>query len=306
IDPKRVNGRFEVHINGGRVPTGLEAVSWAKKVELLGAGEIVLTSMDCDGTKDGYDLEITKAVSEAVTIPVVASGGGGRPAELDVNKFFRALVKLEGSDLHLKVGKPPCVRVRNELKPLNHPSVERREMAEYLVPMMNDRNRRIFDDEGGADFSHVCEVDGVKWRFRVNLLQQNGCMGLVARRISNKIPDFKGLYLPPAIEQLCFYDQGMVLLAGVTGSGKSTTIASMLDFINHRERVHILTLEDPIEFIFTEDKALINQREIGFDVKDFKIGMKHAVREDPDIMLVGEMRDEETFMTAIHAAETGH
>jgi len=141
--------------------------------------------------------------------------------ELEVNKFFRALVKLEGSDLHLKVGKPPCVRVRNELKPLNHPPVERREMAEYLVPMMNDRNRRIFDDEGGADFSHVCDVDGVKWRFRVNLLQQNGCMGLVARRISNKIPDFKGLFLPPSIEQLCFYDQGMVLLAGVTGSARA-------------------------------------------------------------------------------------
>jgi twitching motility protein PilT len=226
--------------------------------------------------------------------------------DLEVNKFFRALVKLEGSDLHMKVGKPPCVRVRNELKPLNHPPIERREMAEYLVPMMNDRNRRIFDDEGGADFSHTCEVEGTRWRFRVNLLQQNGCLGLVARRISNKIPNFEGLYLPAAIEGLCHYDQGMVLLAGVTGSGKSTTIASMLDYINKRERVHILTLEDPIEFIFTEDKALINQREIGFDVKDFKIGMKHAVREDPDIMLVGEMRDEETFMTAIHAAETGH
>jgi twitching motility protein PilT len=226
--------------------------------------------------------------------------------DIEVNKFFRALVKLEGSDLHLKVGKPPCVRVRNELRPLNSPPLERREMAEYLIPMMNDRSRRIFDDEGGADFSHSCEVDGVTWRFRVNLLQQNGCMGMVARRISNKIPDFKGLFLPESIESLCHYDQGMVLLAGVTGSGKSTTIASMLDYINKRERVHILTLEDPIEFIFTEDKALINQREVGFDVKDFKIGMKHAVREDPDIMLVGEMRDEETFMTAIHAAETGH
>jgi twitching motility protein PilT len=105
---------------------------------------------------------------------------------------------------------------------------------------------------------------------------------------------------------LCDFDQGMVLLAGVTGSGKSTTIASMLDYINHREAVHILTLEDPIEFVFTEDKALINQREVGIDVQDFGIGMKHAVREDPDIILVGEMRDEETFMTAIHAAETGH
>ncbi|XRN68762.1 type IV pilus twitching motility protein PilT [Anatilimnocola sp. NA78] len=226
--------------------------------------------------------------------------------DLEVDKFFRALVKFEGSDLHMKVGRPPMIRVRNELRPLNHPNIERIEMAKLLVPMMNDRNRRIYDDEGGADFSHSCDVDGVRWRFRVNLLQQNGCMGMVARRISNKIPNFEGLYLPPSIESLCFYDQGMVLLAGVTGSGKSTTIASMLDFINRRERVHILTLEDPIEFIFSEDKALINQREVGFDVKDFKIGMKHAVREDPDIMLVGEMRDEETFMTAIHAAETGH
>jgi twitching motility protein PilT len=112
--------------------------------------------------------------------------------------------------------------------------------------------------------------------------------------------------LPPCMEKLCLHDQGMVLLAGVTGSGKSTTIASMLNYINQRERVHILTLEDPIEFVYTEDKALINQREIGMDVKDFKIAMKHAVREDPDVMLVGEMRDEETFMTAIHAAETGH
>ena len=137
-------------------------------------------------------------------------------------------------------------------------------------------------------------------------MQQLGHIGLVARRVNNWIPDFEGLYLPPSIEKLCKYDQGMVLLAGVTGSGKSTTIASMLNWINHRYRKHILTLEDPIEFVFTEDKCLINQREIGLDVKDFEIGMKHAVREDPDVMLVGEMRDEETFMTAIHAAETGH
>jgi twitching motility protein PilT len=140
----------------------------------------------------------------------------------------------------------------------------------------------------------------------VNLLQQLGHVGLVARRVNSWIPDFEGLHLPPSIESLCTYDQGMVLLAGVTGSGKSTTIASMLNWINKRQRKHILTLEDPIEFVFTEDKCLINQREIGLDVVDFEIGMKHAVREDPDVMLVGEMRDKETFMTAIHAAETGH
>jgi len=226
--------------------------------------------------------------------------------ELEVDKLFRALVKLEGSDLHMKVGRPPMVRVRNELRPLNRPPIDDEEMTRLLVPMMNERNRRIFEEEGGADFAHTCDVDGVVWRFRVNLLKQLGHMGLVARRVNNKIPDFKGLFLPESIERLCNFDQGMILLAGVTGSGKSTTIASMLNFINQRERVHILTLEDPIEFVFTEDKALINQREIGMDVKDFQIGMKHAVREDPDIMLVGEMRDEETFMTAIHAAETGH
>ena len=230
----------------------------------------------------------------------------GEKQDLEVDKYFRALVKLEGSDLHMKVGKPPMVRIRNELRPLSRGPVERAEMVKLLVPMMNDRSRRIFEEDGGADFAHTCEVDGVVWRFRVNLLTQNQMMGMVARRVNNKIPDFKGLYLPPSIEGLCHWDQGMVLLAGVTGSGKSTTIASMLDYINQRERVHILTLEDPIEFVFTEQLALINQREVGFDVKDFSIGMKHAVREDPDIMLVGEMRDEETFMTAIHAAETGH
>ena len=140
----------------------------------------------------------------------------------------------------------------------------------------------------------------------MNVLQQMGHVGLVARRVNNWIPDFEALYLPPVLDELCKFDQGMILLAGVTGSGKSTTIASMLDWINHHYRKHILTLEDPIEFTFTEDKCLINQREIGMDVKDFVIGMKHAVREDPDVMLVGEMRDRETFETAIQAAETGH
>lgn len=226
--------------------------------------------------------------------------------ERDVNKLFRALVKLEGSDLHLKVGRPPMVRVRGKLLPLNRPAIEIDEMVRLLFPMMDERNRRIFEEDGGADFAYTVDVDGTTWRFRVNLLQQLGKVGLVARRVNNWIPDFAGLNLPPVMENLCKFDQGMVLLAGVTGSGKSTTIASMLNWINGRYRKHILTLEDPIEFVYSEDKCLINQREIGMDVKDFGIGMKHAVREDPDIILVGEMRDQETFMTAIHAAETGH
>src|SRR6187200_978732 len=226
--------------------------------------------------------------------------------DLEIDKLFRACVKLKASDLHLKVDKPPMVRVDGTLRPMNREPITDEEMVRMCFPLMNERNRKIFEKDGGADFAHTLNVDGTIWRFRVNLLQQLGHVGLVARRVNSHVPDFRGLYLPPAIEKLCHFDQGMVLLAGVTGSGKSTTIASMLNLINHQYRKHILTLEDPIEFIFTEDKCLINQREVGLDVIDFGIGMKHAVREDPDVMLVGEMRDKETFMTAIHAAETGH
>jgi twitching motility protein PilT len=226
--------------------------------------------------------------------------------ELEVDKLFRAAVKTEASDLHLKVGSPPIVRVKGDLRPLNRPAIDVEEMVRLLIPMLDDRNRRIFEEEGGADFSYTVNVEGEDWRFRVNMLKQLGRPGLVARRINNFIPNFEGLFLPPVMESFCKWDQGMVLLAGVTGSGKSTTIASMLNWINRNYRKHILTLEDPIEFVYSEDKCLINQREVGVDVKDFDIAMKHAVREDPDIILVGEMRDQETFMTAIHAAETGH
>jgi twitching motility protein PilT len=236
----------------------------------------------------------------------------GKQGELEIDKILRAIVKLKGSDLHLKVGRPPFIRVAGTLKPLNRPPIDGKEMNRILFelidadPRLKERRREIMDRDGGVDFAAFVEVDGLSWRFRVNILQQMGYMGLVARRVNNKIPDFAGLHLPPVLESLCKFDQGMILLAGVTGSGKSTTIASMLDWVNRNEACHILTLEDPIEYTFQDAKSLINQREIGQDVKDFMIGMKHAVREDPDIILVGEMRDRETFDTAIQAAETGH
>ena len=224
----------------------------------------------------------------------------------EIDKLFRALVKLEGSDLHLKVGLPPYVRVAGTLRPLNRGPIDDEEMVRMIFALFNERTRGIFDEDGGADFAHTLEVDGKNWRFRVNVLTQMDHVGMVARRVNNFIPPFKDLYLPDGLEKLCSFYQGMILLAGVTGSGKTTTIASMLDWINQQYYKHILTLEDPIEFTFTEDKCLINQREIGMDVKDFMTGMKHAVREDPDVILVGEMRDRETFETAIQAAETGH
>ncbi len=198
------------------------------------------------------------------------------------------------------------LRVRGDIQELKRSPINDDEMDRILFEFMNDRSRKILEETGGSDFAHVVQVDGLTWRFRVNILNQLGHLGLVSRKVNNTIPVFEKLFLPPILEDLCKYSQGLVLLAGITGSGKSTTIASMLDWINHRYRKHVLTLEDPIEFTFTEDKCLINQREIGQDVCDFMTGMKHAVREDPDIILVGEMRDRETFETAVHAAETGH
>ena len=231
----------------------------------------------------------------------VADGG-----ELEVDKIFRQLIKHEGSDLHMQVGKAPILRVKGTLRELQMEPIDREHMQQLFGPMMDARSRKIFDENGGTDFAHVVDYEGESWRFRVNLFIQLGNWGMVARKVERWIPDFKGLYLPPAMEELCKFDQGMILLAGVTGSGKSTTIASMLNWINANYRKHVLTIEDPIEFVYTPDKCLINQREVGLDVKDFEIALKHAVRQDPDVMLVGEMRDAETFETAMHAAETGH
>ncbi len=249
------------------------------------------------------------------------SGGGGAPtsmakstirlggsvrAELPVNKLFRAMIDINASDLHLQVGKPAILRVKGALKPLDMPIITEEQMKEWCMPMMDERNTEIFFLTGGADYAHIVEHKGEPWRFRVNLFIQTGKMGMVSRKIERSIPNFAGLFLPPIMEDLCKYDQGMVLLAGVTGSGKSTTIASMLDWINHNYAKHILTIEDPVEFVYVADKSLLNQREVGPDVSDFHTAMKHAVRQDPDIMLVGELRDRETFETAMHAAETGH
>jgi twitching motility protein PilT len=225
---------------------------------------------------------------------------------LEVDKLLRALVKLDGSDLHLKFGKPPVVRVQGVLRPLNRGPIDDEEIVRLCMPLLTPRSRTIFDTVGGIDFAYTVPIEDVLWRFRINVFKQMGHVGLVARKVHSSIPDFVQLNLPASLEKLCHHHQGMVLVSGITGSGKSTTIASMLDYVNHHYRKHVVTLEDPIEFVFTEDKCLITQREIGLDVADFEIGMKHAVREDPDVMLVGEMRDRESFLTAMQAAETGH
>jgi twitching motility protein PilT len=227
--------------------------------------------------------------------------------EPEANKLFRMVMKHKGSDLHLKVGLAPAMRLTGVLRQMQLPPLSTADMERLMYPLLSARQRTILDEEGGVDLAHiVVDPDGLETRFRVNLFKQRGKLSLVARRVNNKVPTFEGLGLPPILGEIASDDQGIVILAGVTGSGKSTTIASMLQFVNTRERCHIVTIEDPIEFTFVDDKSIINQREVGIDVIDWDTALKHAVRQDPDIILVGEMRDRETFHAAMHAAETGH
>jgi twitching motility protein PilT len=192
----------------------------------------------------------------------------------EINKLFRMQIKLSASDLHLQTGKPAMMRIKGEIRELSMPPISEEQMWRMFWEVMDDRNKGIMERNGGCDFAHkVPGEDGTTWRFRVNLFKQLGMPGLVARKVEQSIPPFEGLFLPPVMEELCKYDQGMVLLAGVTGSGKSTTIASMLNWINQNYRKHILTIEDPIEFVYTPDKCLINQRELGQDVIDFHVAM---------------------------------
>src|SRR5437879_2858716 len=243
------------------------------------------------------------------TADVVVNGDDGRmPAEAkrepDINRLFRMVMKHEGSDLHMKVGLPPMMRLRGIIRQMDMKPLSKAEMEQLVYRIMSEHHRKIMEETGGADFAHIIGDD--ECRFRVNVFKQRGYLSVVARRVNTTIPTFEKLGLPHSIEKLCHFDQGMIILAGVTGSGKSTTIAAMLDYINERERLHIVTIEDPIEYTFTDKKAVINQREIGIDVTDWHIALKHVVRQDPDVILVGEMRDRESFESGINAAETGH
>jgi twitching motility protein PilT len=217
--------------------------------------------------------------------------------------FLKATIKLDSSDLIMKSGQQPKVRVRGSLKPLNTEPVSQEEFWQIAQHILTKEQVEDLHKFGSVDFAYDYTD---KNRFRVNLFMARGKLSVAARNITSDIKPFEGLYLPSIMADIAMQPQGIVLLCGVTGSGKSTTIASMLDYVNARKAVHILTLEDPIEYIFEDRKATINQREIGLDCLDFKTGLRALVRENPDIVLIGEMRDKETFEAALHAAETGH
>jgi len=233
-------------------------------------------------------------------------GGEGVRKEPFLNKYFKAAIKMRVSDIHFKAGAPPRVRVRGDLRPLTGGPLTAEQIQEGIFELLTPRQRALYEERGAVDFAYDVGPPGDADRFRVNAFQQRGKMSVAARRVSREIRNFESLNLPPSLAKIAELHQGLVLLAGITGSGKSTTIAAMIDYINERYPVHIVTIEDPIEYLFTDKKACINQREIGIDVEDFHTALKYLMREDPDVVLIGEMRDQETFSAALHAAETGH
>ncbi len=223
----------------------------------------------------------------------------------DVKAAMRELVAKEGSDLHLKAGSAPLFRVHGELRlDAGSGPLERRDTEQALRDLLPDEHKlEEFDSDHEVDFSY--EIEGVA-RFRVNAFMQRGATSLVCRAIPHKISSIEELALPDVVRDLAEEERGIVLLTGTTGSGKSTTLAAMIDHMNNTMSKHIVTIEDPIEFVHTDKRSAINQREVGMDTASFKRALRRVLRQDPDVILVGEMRDEETVQTALSAAETGH
>ena len=222
---------------------------------------------------------------------------------MDMTQLLSFGVQQGASDCHLSSGEPPMLRVSGELKKLDHPVLSRDEVHNMIFDMMNDVQRKVFQEHHECDFSF--EMGDIA-SFRVNVFVHRRGEGAVFRTIPTKIIPLEQLGMPPVLRQLCDKEKGLVLVTGPTGCGKSTTLAAMLDYLNETFEGHILTIEDPIEFVHKSKKCLINQRELGAHTHSFANALKSALREDPDFILVGEMRDLDTIQLALTAAETGH
>src|SRR5262244_808600 len=221
-----------------------------------------------------------------------------------LDRVLTAARQLGASDVHLKAGLPPIFRIKGDLRTVRDvPALTREAIAQFAVHMMNDRQRADFEQHLDIDLAYGTP-DGV--RYRVNLFQQRGSVGMVLRVIPPEVPPFDRLNLPQTVLDLSQHHRGIVLVTGATGSGKSTTLAAMIDYINTQQAYHIVTIEDPIEYTFRDKRSVLNQREIGFDTMSYSRALRVALRQDPDVILVGEMRDYETAEIAMTAAETGH
>ncbi len=223
----------------------------------------------------------------------------------DIDSALRTTVELGGSDLHVKAGSPPMLRVDGELRPLEGAEKLKPEDTEAaLESILTDaRGKSEFEEVGEVDFAHA--IRGLS-RFRVNAFRQRGSISIACRAIPFQVKTIDELDLPEVIRKLAEEPRGIILLTGTTGSGKSTTLAAMIDHINSTRPRHVVTLEDPIEYLHADKRSIINQREVGVDTESFARAMRRVLRQDPDVILIGEMRDEETVRTALSAAETGH
>ncbi len=223
---------------------------------------------------------------------------------MELNDILTVAVKAKGSDIHIKAGLPPVVRIDGRLHPIpNAPRLSAEDVSSMAYSMMNPRQRQIFEESWEVDLAHAIPGLG---RFRVSAYHQRGTVAMVFRVITMTIPTLEGLNLPPVLKKICAEERGLVLVTGSTGSGKSSTLAAMIDHINQNRTCNIITVEDPVEFLHRDNKSIISQREVGCDTQTFASALKGALRQDPDVILVGEMRDLETIETAMTAAETGH
>jgi twitching motility protein PilT len=222
---------------------------------------------------------------------------------MDVTELLAFGVEQGASDCHLSAGEPPMIRIHGDLKKLDHPAMSREEVHALVYDIMGDAQRKTFEETHECDFSFEM---GAIARFRVNVFLQRRGEGAVFRTIPTQIQTLDELGMPPILRQLCDKEKGLILVTGPTGSGKSTTLAAMVDDLNSTYEGHILTIEDPVEFVHQSKKCLINQREMGPHTHSFANALRAALREDPDVILVGEMRDLETIQLALTAAETGH
>src|SRR5664279_2234668 len=272
------------------------------------------------GTATGYEIipaaasryEIVHALdsvygpdrSNAPSLDQPDLGIGEEPEGLHVNELLNMLLEQKGSDLHLTAGSPPVIRVHGELRPV--PGVEPingSDIREMIYAILTQKQRERFETDLELDCSYT--LPG-KSRFRMNVFLQRDSVGAVLRAIPYEIVDFDQLGLPASVKQFAELPRGLVLVTGPTGSGKSTTLASLVDIVNRTKALHIMTVEDPIEFLHTHKRAVVNQREVGEDTHSFAEALRHVLRQDPDVILVGEMRDLDTISTALTAAETGH
>jgi twitching motility protein PilT len=221
-----------------------------------------------------------------------------------LDRVLQAARQLGASDVHLKAGLPPIFRIKGELRTVKDvPPLSKDVLKSFAYGMMNERLRDTFEKIWDVDLAYATPEGG---RYRVNVFQQRGFVGMVMRLIPPEVPGFETLNLPKKVLGLAQEERGLVLVTGITGSGKSTTLAAMVDFINATRACHIVTIEDPVEYAFTDKRSIVNQRELGFDTTSFSKALRAALRQDPDVVLVGEMRDLETTEIALTAAETGH